>query len=340
MTTDKKSIQNLNALIAKIMAGMKPPEDLTVTQWAEENRWLSSECSSEPGLWRTSRTPYLQGPMDAFTDPKTRRISMAAASQVGKSELEMNIIGYIIDQDPGSILFIHPTNIDAKDFSKMRIAPMIRDCPSLRKKVAAPKSRDSGNTVLQKMYPGGILTMCGSTEAHSLCSKPIRYIIGDERDRWATSAGTEGDPWLLAMARQKTFYNAKAVEVSTPTVKNASAIEKSFNEGTMERWKVKCPHCGEYHDIEWENIRYDAKEDIVKGVKTYSVSNICYICPGCACISDEFTIKHQPAKWIADNPDAYEKGIRSLYEENHSLGEWFKRSLMAMMLCPSQFKGQ
>lgn len=313
VTTDKKSIQNLNALIAKIMAGMKLPEELTVTQWAEQNRRLSPECSSEPGLWRTSRTPYLQGPMDAFTDPKVRRISMAAASQVGKSELEMNIIGYIIAQDPGSILFIHPTNVDAKEFSKMRIAPMIRDCPSLRKKVAAPKSRDSGNTVLQKMYPGGILTMCGSTEAHSLCSKPIRYIIGDERDRWAASAGTEGDPWLLAMARQKTFYNAKAVEVSTPTVKNASAIEKSFNEGTMERWKVKCPHCGEYHDIEWENIRYDSKEDIVKGVKTYSVSNICYICPGCACISDEFTIKHQPAKWIADNPDAYEKGVRSFW---------------------------
>ena len=117
---------------------------------------------------------------------------------------------------------------------------MIRDCPTLRAKVAEKKSRDSGNTILQKSYPGGILTMCGSTEAHALASKPIRYVLGDERDRWAVSAGTEGDPWELAMARQTTFYNAKAVEVSTPTIKGHSAIAKSYVKGTMERWVSQC----------------------------------------------------------------------------------------------------
>ena len=211
------NVQRLNAVVAKVMASMKPPENLTVTEWAEKRRRLSTESSAEPGPWRTTRTPYLREPMNAFTDPRVRRIVMVAASQVGKSELENNIIGYIIDEDPGSILYIHPTTIDAKEYSKLRVAPMIRDCPTLRRKVAAPKSRDSGNTVLQKAYPGGILTMCGSTEAHALASKPIRYVLGDERDRWATSAGNEGDPWGLAMARQTTFYNAKAVEVSTPT---------------------------------------------------------------------------------------------------------------------------
>ena len=184
------NVQRLNAVVAKVMAGMKPPENLTVTEWAEKRRRLSTESSAEPGPWRTSRTPYLREPMNAFTDPRVRRIVMVAASQVGKSELELNIIGYIIDEDPGSILFVHPTTIDAKEFSKLRIAPEIRDCPMLRRKVAAPKSRDSGNTVLQKTYPGGILTMCGSTEAHALASKPIRYVLGDERDRWATVSYT------------------------------------------------------------------------------------------------------------------------------------------------------
>lgn len=295
------------------MAGMKPPDNLTVTEWADTKRRLSPESSAEPGPWRTYRTPYLQGPMDAFTDPKVRRIVMASASQVGKSELLNNIIGYIIDEDPGSILFIHPTTIDAKDYSKLRIAPMFRDCKSLRAKVADPKSRDSGNTILQKTFPGGILTMCGSTEAHSLASKPIRYIMGDERDRWAVSAGTEGDPWELARARQITFYNSKAVEVSTPTIKNASAIEASFAAGTMERWCVACPHCGEYHNITFSDIRYDYEEKIVAGQKTYSVSNIRYICKSCGCISTESEVKKQPAKWIAENPDAYERGVRSFW---------------------------
>ncbi len=312
METDR-DILRLNRAITKALAGMKPPDDLTVTGWAERNRVLSSESSAEPGLWRTERTPYLREPMDAFTDPKVRNIVMVAASQVGKSEFINNTIGYIIDQDPGSILFVHPTTIDAKEYSKLRIAPMIRDCPTLRKKVVAPKSRDSGNTVLQKTYPGGILTMCGSTEAHALASKPIRYILGDERDRWALSAGSEGDPWALAQARQTTFYNAKSVEVSTPTIRNASAIAKSYAKGTMERWKTQCPHCGKFSEITFDDIRYDHKEEIVAGEKTYTVVDVWYVCPKCGSVSDESTMKRQPAQWEADNPGAYAQGVRSFW---------------------------
>ena len=198
---------------------------------------------------------------------------------------------------------------------------MIRDCPTLRKKVSDPKSRDSGNTILQKTYPGGILTMCGSTEAHALASKPIRYVLGDERDRWALSAGNEGDPWDLAMARQTTFYNAKSGEVSTPTVKNASAIEAAYATGTMERWKSRCPHCGEYHEIQWADIRFEHDEIIVAGKKTYKVRSVCYACPGCGCISTEAEMKRAPARWEADNPAAYEQGTRSFWL-NAFVSQW------------------
>lgn len=317
----RERVKRLNAVIGKVLAGMKPPDDLTVTEWAERNRRLSAESAAEPGPWRTERTPYLREPMNAWTDPKIRHIVMVAASQVGKSEFLNNCIGYVIDQDPGSILFVHPTTIDAKEYSKLRIAPMIRDCPTLRKKVSDPKSRDSGNTILQKTYPGGILTMCGSTEAHALASKPIRYVLGDERDRWALSAGNEGDPWDLAMARQTTFYNAKSGEVSTPTVKNASAIEAAYATGTMERWKSRCPHCGEYHEIQWADIRFEHDEIIVAGKKTYKVRSVCYACPGCGCISTEAEMKRAPARWEADNPAAYEQGTRSFWL-NAFVSQW------------------
>lgn len=160
--TNKKDVARLNKAIAKALQGMIPPDDLTVTEWAEAKRRLSAESSAEPGPWRTDRTPYLKEVMDSFTDPRVRHIVMVAASQVGKSEFLNNAIGYIIDEDPGSILFVHPTTIDAKEYSKLRIAPMVRDCPTLKRKVADPKSRDSGNTILQKTYPGGILTLCQS----------------------------------------------------------------------------------------------------------------------------------------------------------------------------------
>jgi phage terminase large subunit GpA-like protein len=327
---NKSSENKLNAIIKHAMAGLKPPDILSVSQWADERRMLSAEGSAEPGKWRTYRTPYLKEPMDAFTDPKIRRIVMVACSQVGKSEMELNMIGYIIDEDPGSILFVHPQVIDAREYSKLRVAPMLRDCPTLRDKVGDPRSKDGSNTVLQKSYPGGILTLCGSTEAHALASKPIRYIIGDERDRWATSAGKEGDPWLLAMARQITFYNAKAVEVSTPTIKNHSAIASAFEDGTMERWCVECPHCGAYNDIRFADIRYKAvsvsgarksggaagkgkKQGDRSTKKTMVATDIVYVCKSCGGISTEREIKRQPAKWVAENPDAYSMGVRSFW---------------------------
>ena len=235
MRMTSKFLRSLNASAAKSVRHYRPPEALTVSEWAEKYRRLSPENSAEPGPWRTSRTPYLREPMDAFTDPKVRKIVMVAASQVGKTELILNIIGYIIDQDPGSIVFVHPSIDDARKFSRLRIAPMIRDSRPLRTKVADVKTRDSGNTILQKAFPGGMLTIVGSNSASGLASTPARYIFGDERDRWARSAGTEGDPWGLAEARQASFYNAKSVEVSTPTVKGASNIETSFYQGTQEK---------------------------------------------------------------------------------------------------------
>ncbi len=319
MTSEKAAI-HLNQAIAKSVARMRPPENLTVSEWADKYRRLPPS-SAEPGPWRTSRTPYLKAPMDAFCDPKVRRIVMVASSQVGKSEFELNCIGYVIHQDPGNILYIHPDIDDARKFSQVRVGPMIKESRVLRSRVSKFKSRDSGNTMLRKEFPGGMLIMCGTRVPDDLASTPCRYVFGDERDRWAASAGNEGDPWKLATARQITFHNSKAVEVSTPTIKNASKIAKSFAEGTMERWCVKCPHCGEYHDIHFADIRYTVTETEIKREKQYEVSDIYYLCPGCACVSTERQMKRQPAKWIAENPDAYKRGIRS-YWLNSFVSPW------------------
>lgn len=311
MTNEKDAVK-LNRAISKALRGMRPPEDLTVSEWADKHRWLP-RSASEPGPWRTSRTPYLKEPMDAFSDPKVHSIVMVASSQVGKSEFELNCIGYTIHQNPCNILYIHPDLDDARRFSRTRVGPMIKDSPVLRERVAKEKSRDSGNTALTKTYPGGMLFMVGTHVASDLASTPCRVVIGDEQDRWQLSAGNEGDPWKLATARQITFHDAKNVRVSTPTVKNASKIEKAYAEGTMERWCVQCPHCGGFHDIRFSDIRYTANERIVQKEKQYDITDIFYICPECGSISTEREIKRQPAKWIAENPDAYKRGVRSFW---------------------------
>ena len=306
-------VKELNRAIKPALKYYKPPEKLTLDEWSDKYRRLSPESSAEAGPWRTERTPYLREPMRAFTDPKVKNIVMVASSQVGKSEFELNAIGYIIDQAPGSVMYVQPNLDAARKFSRLRIAPMIRDSKTLKSKVHNVKSRASGNTILQKSFPGGMLTITGSESPSALASTPARYIIGDERDRWAKSAGTEGDPWELLKARQATFYNAKSIEVSTPTIKGASAIETSFLLGTQERWCHQCPECGEFTNIVWDTIRFNTKARVVNNKKFYDVSDIGFSCPHCGCISTEDVMRRQPAKWIAENPDAYKNGVRSFW---------------------------
>lgn len=307
-------ISRLNAVVARACKSFTPPEVMTVAEWADRKRRLSPETSAEPGPWRTSRTPYLREPMEAFTDPKVHKIVMVAASQVGKSEFELNAIGYIIDQDPGTILYIHPSLDEARKFSRQRLQPMIRDSKALKSKVADVKAKDASNTVLQKTFPGGSITLIGSNTPRALASTPARYIIGDEHDRWAKSAGSEGDPWELAERRQTTFYNRKAIDISTPTTKGASSIEISFYKGTQERWCHLCPECGQYSEIDFDNIKFTHEMTKIAGRKVYTLTGPVYwVCPQCGCLIPEETMRQQPAKWIAANPAAYESGVRSFW---------------------------
>lgn len=311
--TTKKRLRPVEKTFKKAFENYRPPADLTVSEWAEQHRVLSRESSAEAGPWRNERTPYMVEIMDAFTDPQVEEITVVASSQVGKSECELNMIGYIIDQDPGSTLYIQPTLDDAKKFSRIRIAPMVRDSKTLKKKVADIKSRDSSNTMLQKSFPGGMLTLVGSNSASGLASTPVRYVIGDELDRWALSAGTEGDPWKLAEARTTTFYNRKKVAVSTPTDKGSSKIAELYDKGTQEKWCIQCPDCGEWHAVVFDNVRFDF--DTVKNgkKKDYIIKSIEWCCPSCGCLSSEERVRKQPAKWIADYPEAYERGHRSFW---------------------------
>ena len=318
-----KRIDNLNRCIKKAVDKFRPPEDISVSDWADKYRRLSPENSAEAGPWKTRRTPYLKEIMDAFKDPKIHHEVIVAGSQLGKTECELNMIGYVIDQDPGGIILIVPTVEEGKKFSKRRIAPMIRDTKPLKEKVAEAKSRDGDNTILNKSYPGGMLTIVGSNAPAPLASTPVRYVFGDERDRWAESAGKEGDPWGLAEARTITFYNYKMVEVSTPTIKGESTIVEAFHEGTEEYWCAECPHCHEYIFIEFEHILYEHKTKKRGQKKTYIVEKADFACPECGCISTEREMREQPHKWIVKNPSAYDNGVRSFWISGFS-SPWLK----------------
>ena len=85
-----------------------PPPDLSVSEWADEYRMLSSESSAEPGRWRTDRAPYQRGIMDAASDPAISEVVVMSSAQIGKTEFLLNIVGYYIHQDPSPIMLLQP----------------------------------------------------------------------------------------------------------------------------------------------------------------------------------------------------------------------------------------
>ena len=316
-----------NRLIAELfrytLDMMRPPRMQSVSEWADSNRILVSESSSEPGRWRTDRAPYQKEIMDAFTQPGVWEIVIMASAQVGKTELELNMMGRAIDVDPGPMLFVQPTDGFAEDFSKRRVAPMIRACGALQRKVYEAKSRDAGNTITMKTFPGGSVAFTGANSPTELAGRPVRYVFMDEIDRFPASAGTEGDPLELAERRTETFrHNRKVVKTSTPTVKGASKIEKAYMSGTQEEWHTECPKCHTFSLIKFDAIKFDKEEyKDESGERNYHVRNVRWQCPHCQNELKEYDTKRCPAKWVPGNPQALEAGVRS-FRLNAFMSPW------------------
>ena len=245
--------RHLEATLRTVMA---PPPKLTISAWADNYRQLSSESSAEAGKWSTRRAEYQRGMMDAVSDPNVETVVLMTAAQIGKTELINNVVGFHIHQDPAPMLVVQPTLEMAQTWSKDRLAPAIRDTPVLSAKIANPRSRDSGNTTLHKVFAGGHVTACGANSPSSLASRPCRIILCDEIDRYPISAGTEGDPVALAKKRSATFWNRKIIMVSTPTEKGASRIERAFEHSDKRKFFVPCPDCGESQNLKWSNVQW------------------------------------------------------------------------------------
>lgn len=286
----------------------RPPQKLLPSQWADKYRFLSPEASAEPGRWRTERTIYQKEIMDCAVVKSVKQIVIMSSSQIGKTELLLNILGFFLDYEPTPILALQPTLEMAEAFSKDRIAPMLRDSPCFRDKIKNPRSRDSGNTLLHKQFKGGgRLTLAGANSPASLASRPVRIVLCDECDRFPTSAGTEGDPINLALKRMTTFWNKLSILVSTPTIKDKSRIEKAFAQSDQRHYYVPCPHCGHRQVLRWENLHYEGK-----GTTDYKIDSLGYFCESCGALIPESNKPEllRRGKWVSH---AVSKGIAGFH---------------------------
>lgn len=287
---------------------------MSLSEHADATRFVSPEASAEPGRWDTSRVEYLRGPMDAISTPGVQDVVLMTSSQVGKTETILNVLNYFIDHEPCPILVIQPNEKPmGEEFSKNRLAPMIRDCPRLRKKISDAKGRDSNNTIMQKNFPGGHVSVVGANSPSSLSSRPVRLALFDEVDRYEKSAGSEGDPVDLGSQRTENFWNRKRIYVSTPGLKGLSRIENLYNSGDCRTLRVACPHCGHKHKLEWENVHYPADNPRAAVLK----------CPECGgeiddVAKDDAIRNVGKEDWVAENPE----GIYPSFHLNAFYSPW------------------
>ena len=232
---------------------------LLVSEWADQFRVLSPKSADEPGRWRTQRTPYLQEIMDCLSvSSPVQRVVFMKGAQVGGTEAGNNWIGYVIHMAPGPMMAVSPTVEMAKRNSRQRIDPQLEDVPELRARVAPARSRDSGNTVLSKEFPGGVLVMTGANSAVGLRSMPARYLFMDEVDGYPGDVEGEGDPILLAERRSATFARRrKVLLVSTPTLKSTSRIQREFENSDQRYFYVPCPSCGHSQPLRFSQLRWE-----------------------------------------------------------------------------------
>jgi phage terminase large subunit GpA-like protein len=240
--------------------------------------------------------------MDAFTDPEVEEVVLMASAQVGKTDILLNALGYIIHHDPGPVLLMQSTDKLSADFSTDRIDPMIAACPAVKAKFKDKWSRDSDNKILHKKFPGGYLFLTGAKEARNLRSKPVRYVLQDEIDSYDGDVGGEGDPCDLADARTKTYPigTRKKFKSSTPTEDQQSRIQQAYLKSDRRRFWLPCPHCGEFQVLNFrDNLKWPRDPE-----GNHLPELAYYVCEHCGCLIDE---KDKPAmllagEWRAEKP--------------------------------------
>ena len=242
--------------IMNALASLKPPERLTVSEWADKYRILSELDSASPGHWRTSKTPYLKAVMDAFNDDFVHDITFCAGSQLGKTSAEQNMIGYAVAQDPGPMLIVYPSEKLAKFTSEKRLQPLFQLSPDLSKHFRERESKD-----LELAFDSMYIALTGANSPSDLSSRPVRYVFFDEIDKFPKWAGAEAGPLELAAERTKTFYNYKVVKVSTPTLKTGNIWQGWLNADVQYNYFVPCPHCGEAQVLEFGQIKWPEGAD-------------------------------------------------------------------------------
>ncbi len=247
-------------LIKKIY---EPKPRLWLSDWSDKNRIMTTAMSSHTGRWNTRFTPYLKQIMDdlsPFSD--VREVYVMKAAQLGLTEIGINWMMYIIEQEPARVWYVLPTDKNIRSTSKIRFETALKSHPIVREKIINNSNAKRNDQITMKIFSGGSLQFVSARVAKNLKSEAVKYIFVDELDEAPHDVEGQGSPIELLQHRQATFFDSKLFAVSTPTIKGHSLIEQNYNLSDKRVFLVPCPRCKHYH--RWCKDYFDFKKLLMK----------------------------------------------------------------------------
>lgn len=209
-----------------------------------------------------------------FNNNLIESIVLCFGSQIGKTEAELNMIGFALHQSKAPVMMVYPTDTLAKFNSDKRVEPMIKNTEPLAKMY----NENESSKLELNFNTGNYLVLSGANSPASLASRAIKYVFFDEVDKYPVFSGKEANPIKLATERTKTFVDAKHVMVSTPTVETGNIWTAFKQAHAQKEYYVPCPHCGEYQKLVFKQIKWP---DEAKGNKDRIRDNAYYECEHC-----------------------------------------------------------
>lgn len=295
------------AALARALAPRKP---LTVSQWADVERRLSSKGSAEPGRWRTDRNPPLREPMDLLSARSpVRDVVLMFPIQFGKTEIAINALGYTMDHNPGPVMVCLPGEVSVHKWVAQKLNPMIEETPAVRATLTSTDSRNGSNRREFKDFAGGQLYIEHAGSPSRLKSTSVRTLIVDELDEFAANLISGDDPVAMLDGRTSAFPSSyKRLYISTPQVRGTSRIEALWEKSDQRRYHVPCPHCGEEQPLEWSGLRWGPRVD-------GRVTGVAYTCRECGALIDEHhkTAMIARGRWVPENPGTAASRIRGYH---------------------------
>lgn len=285
-----------------------PRKAMTVSQWADAERRLSSKGSALAGQWVTDRNPPLREPMDCMSARSSvRDVVLKFPIQYGKTEVAINTLGYCMDHDPGPVMVCLPGEVSMNKWVAQKLNPAIEETQAMQRALTSVASRDAANTRTFKDFAGGQLYIEHAGSPARLKSTTVRTLLVDEVDEFANNLAGGDDPVDMLNGRTSAFPGSyKRLYISTPQIKGLSRIGYLYDRSDQRRYHVPCPHCGEMQHLEWSGLRW-----------TDDCSRAWYVCRECGSMIDEAhkTGMIAAGRWVAEAPGAASRGyhINCLY---------------------------